>query len=93
VGSAKKKKQSSLLAFYGFMIGVPFHPEAGGSTFLKNIGEFIQDCMSRFYRVLTMVYNTQNYWGFGQWIKSETPVRLYDFTSQNMSCVETKESI
>jgi hypothetical protein len=21
-----------------------------------------------------MVYNTQNYWGFGRWIKSETPV-------------------
>jgi hypothetical protein len=22
-------------------------------------------CISRFYRVLTMVYKTQNYWGFG----------------------------
>jgi hypothetical protein len=34
--------------------------------------------MIRFYRVLTMVYNTQNYWGSGRWINSETPVIFDD---------------
>jgi hypothetical protein len=31
----------------------------------------------RNYRVLTMLYNTQRYWVFGRWTKSENPISLF----------------
>jgi hypothetical protein len=43
-----------------------FYPQKKGSTPPKGrISHFWHYCISRCWRVLTMVYNTQNYWAFG----------------------------
>jgi hypothetical protein len=47
--------------------------------FLCSQKVIIGNVFIRYYRVLTMVYNTQRYWVFGLWTKSENPISLNVF--------------